>query len=154
MLKVFTTFYGKKKLIDEHVAAKRTSAYALIVQENKILLIKNKSTGKWWFPGGMVDEAESLERAVVRETHEETGIDIRIIKQIAEVESYFYYDHADAAYHQFSFFYMAEPQNLNVTSAHNPDVTDEASDPTWVELSDLSEEEFQDYGWEVVQLIK
>ncbi len=34
--------------------------------------------GLWVFPGGYVDRGESLEEAVVRETREEVGIDVRV----------------------------------------------------------------------------
>ncbi len=34
--------------------------------------------GDWVFPGGYVDRGESLEEAVVRETREEVGVDVRV----------------------------------------------------------------------------
>lgn len=36
------------------------------------------------FPGGRVEEAETLEEAVVRELQEETGLDISVEKQIGQ----------------------------------------------------------------------
>jgi 8-oxo-dGTP pyrophosphatase MutT (NUDIX family) len=154
MLKVFTALHGKKKLVDESRMIKRVSAYTLVVHENKILLINNKSTGKWWFPGGKVEESESLEESAIRETYEEAGIQIELGERIAEVESYYYYDPADEAYQQHSSFYLAKPLSFNATAEHNEDETDEATDPQWLVIADLKEEEFQDYGWEVLKLLK
>ena len=53
-------------------------AFGLVVNNRKeILLIQRgygKDKGKWSLPGGMRDKGESLKRAAVRETREETGI--------------------------------------------------------------------------------
>ena len=52
---------------------------ALIVQDCKIVLIKRgnePSRGKWTIPGGLVELGESLEAAVIRETKEETCLDV------------------------------------------------------------------------------
>jgi 8-oxo-dGTP diphosphatase len=52
---------------------------AVIIKEGKIALIKRgnePSKGKWTIPGGLVELGESLEAAVIRETKEETCLDI------------------------------------------------------------------------------
>jgi 8-oxo-dGTP diphosphatase len=38
------------------------------------------SLGKWVFPGGYVDRGESVEHAAVRETKEESGLDVRLAR--------------------------------------------------------------------------
>lgn len=45
--------------------------------KNQILLVKNHTRG-WEFPGGYVDQGESLKTAAVREVKEESGIDIQL----------------------------------------------------------------------------
>ncbi|MBD2868839.1 NUDIX hydrolase [Paenibacillus arenilitoris] len=56
------------------------SAAAIVVNEkNELLLIKGPRRG-WEMPGGQVEEGESLSQAAIRETKEESGIDIEIIK--------------------------------------------------------------------------
>lgn len=50
-----------------------------------VLLIKRKYEpfkGKWALPGGFVLETESLEAAVERELHEETGVKINYLEQL------------------------------------------------------------------------
>jgi ADP-ribose pyrophosphatase YjhB (NUDIX family) len=52
---------------------------AVIVKESKIALIKRgnePARGKWTIPGGLIELGESPEQAVVRETKEETGLDV------------------------------------------------------------------------------
>jgi len=56
------------------------SAAAIVVNEkNELLLVKGPRRG-WEMPGGQVEEGESLSQAAIRETKEESGIDIEIIK--------------------------------------------------------------------------
>lgn len=47
-----------------------------------IILIKRKNPPEGWaLPGGFVDYGETLENAAVREAREETGLDIKLIRQ-------------------------------------------------------------------------
>lgn len=56
------------------------SAATIVVNEqNEILLIKGPMRG-WEMPGGQVEEGESLKEAAIRETKEESGIDVEILK--------------------------------------------------------------------------
>lgn len=56
-----------------------SAATIVINEQNEILLIKGPLRG-WEMPGGQVEEGESLKEAAIRETKEETGIDINVIK--------------------------------------------------------------------------
>lgn len=56
------------------------SAATIVINEQKeILLIKGPRRG-WEMPGGQVEEGESLKDAAIRETKEETGVDIEVLK--------------------------------------------------------------------------
>jgi 8-oxo-dGTP diphosphatase len=56
------------------------SAAAVVLDEkNELLLIKGPRRG-WEIPGGQVEEGESLTDAVIRETIEESGIEIEVLK--------------------------------------------------------------------------
>ena len=54
------------------------SAAALISRGDEVLLIKNPRRG-WEFPGGMVDQGESVIAGLLREIHEETGLEVKVI---------------------------------------------------------------------------
>jgi len=64
-----------------YIPPKHIVSAATIVLNDKreILLIKGPLRG-WEMPGGQVEEGESLKEAAIRETKEETGIDVEIIK--------------------------------------------------------------------------
>ena len=56
------------------------SAAAIVLNDrNEILLIKGPQRG-WEMPGGIVEEGESISQAAIRETKEESGVDIEIIR--------------------------------------------------------------------------
>jgi 8-oxo-dGTP diphosphatase len=65
---------------------------AVVVYAGKILLEKRRnepSRGKWTIPGGLVELGESIEQAVIRETKEETGLDVadpRLIDVVDNVD--------------------------------------------------------------------
>jgi len=64
-----------------HTHPKHIVSAATIVLNTKkeILLIKGPRRG-WEMPGGQVEEGESLKAAAIRETKEETGVDIEVLK--------------------------------------------------------------------------
>lgn len=59
-------------------------AGTLVKHDDKYLLVKENPNGKevYNLPAGHVDKDEQLEAAAIRETKEETGYDVRLIKQI------------------------------------------------------------------------
>ena len=56
-----------------------SAATIVLNSKNEILLIKGPKRG-WEMPGGQVEEGESLTAAAIRETKEESGIDVEILK--------------------------------------------------------------------------
>ncbi len=68
----------------EHVAT------AIIVEDNKMLLVHHKKLNLWLPPGGHIEEGELPSECVVREVKEETGLDVETINKAPTTVS----DHA------------------------------------------------------------
>jgi 8-oxo-dGTP diphosphatase len=77
----------KKRHTYEYPRPALTVDIVLITQEKepRVLLIRRKHdpfAGTWAFPGGFVDEGESLETAARRELREETGVEVAGLEQL------------------------------------------------------------------------
>jgi 8-oxo-dGTP diphosphatase len=62
-------------------------AAIVLLQDDKIALIERHRAGMHYFtfPGGHVETGETPEQAAVRETKEELGLDVSILRLLAEV---------------------------------------------------------------------
>ncbi len=77
----------------------------IIEYKGRIVMIGRKNVPLGWaLPGGFVDYGESLESAAVREAKEETGLDVKLIRQF-----HTYSDPGrDPRSHTISTVYIAE----------------------------------------------
>lgn len=57
-------------------------AAAIILAENKMLMVKEKESKGWSIPSGGIEDGESPEQACIREVWEETGFHIVIKKPL------------------------------------------------------------------------
>ncbi len=122
----------------------RPSAYALIKNNDKILLIKSGFHKKWEFPGGGIDLGESLEECVIREVFEETGYKIKLKEDIPFFvdNAFFYVSSVDKYYQTIRFVYEAEILEKGRDGIVNGD--NEVLDIRQVKIEDLVKYEFND----------
>ncbi|WP_216905881.1 NUDIX hydrolase [Nocardia noduli] len=89
----------------------RPSAAAFIEQDGKILLICRSDNGNWSMPGGAHDPGESLSHTAVRETQEETGVDIHltgIVGIFTDPTHVIHYTSNDEVRQEFTVVYRGE----------------------------------------------
>lgn len=53
-----------------------------VIHENRILLTQREDFETWILPSGGVEEGESLAQAAIRETKEETGLDVELTRLV------------------------------------------------------------------------
>ena len=87
-----------------------SGAEALIIHEEKIMLIKRSDNGLWAVPGGLVEVGETLAEAAVRELWEETGIHAQVTKLLGIFDSRLW--HSKTKTHLFHVVFLAETNNL------------------------------------------
>ena len=63
---------------DETADAVHVTGSGIVVGDRGIVLLKHKRMGIWLQPGGHLDPDEAPWDAAVRETYEETGLDVRL----------------------------------------------------------------------------
>src|SRR3989339_472691 len=114
----------------------RPSVYGIIIYDNNILMLKNKSNGKLFFPGGGINIEEKIPDALKREVKEETGIEIEVEKFLHFKEQFFYYDPRDEAFHAFNFFYICRPITFELLDDDKID-DEEAEKPRWIDIEKI-----------------
>ena len=64
----------------------RQAIYGILFSQDKkkIILVKRRDLPVWVLPGGGLDEGEDPKKGVIREVEEETGLEVQIVRQIAE----------------------------------------------------------------------
>lgn len=65
----------------------RIRAVAILIEDDKVAVIERYRGGRHYFafPGGGVDEGETVEQAVIREVDEELGLRVAVESKVAEV---------------------------------------------------------------------
>jgi 8-oxo-dGTP diphosphatase len=109
-------------------------AATVTIKDNKVLLVNSKyDDGEYYlFPGGGVEHGETIREAAIRETLEETGINIDI-KKVLHINEFIYRNNWDKR--SITIFFLSE-----VNSKDEREVLDDEGkikEVVWVDLKDL-----------------
>ena len=147
------TLDGHIRIVQNDQLIFRPAAYALIVHENKLLVLKLRATGKYHLPGGGIKIGERMQESLRREVQEETGLEIDQVRFAHFEEVFFYYDPSDKAYHGLHFFFICQAKTWGVL-ADDQVMDGSAEQPRWVEIRNLHPEDFQIHGEIILALCK
>ena len=91
----------------------------------KVLLVQRSehcsAWGTWCGPGGKLDPWETCEEALMREIHEETGIDISEFTSEKLFTKYFYFLGKNIKIHFYKIFFESEPEVI-LNSEHQDSI--------------------------------
>ena len=105
---------------------------AICTHLGQLLLVRRgrgAAQGEWSVPGGRVEWGETLREAVVRETYEETGLEVVVDRFLGWVER------IDEPYHYVILDFavtMLDPRQTPVAG-------DDAAEVAWVPFADVSD---------------
>lgn len=114
---------------------RRTVRTILKNEEAKIALMFMAKHQVYIFPGGGVEDGESLEEALRREILEETGCSCRIIKEMG----YIYENRGALDYTQESFYYVTEKIGEQVDVKLTKDEKDNMTSYNWYSIEEAHE---------------
>ena len=97
----FKTDYGKFSF--------RVSA--VIVNENKLLIMKDSNIDGWYLPGGRVHAGECVEEAIDREMLEELLIPLRVIRPLWFKQAFFTTYYSNEKMHEISVYFLIDGNN-------------------------------------------
>ena len=69
-------------------ATPKVDLRACVIKDNSVLLVRERSNGKWTLPGGWADQNESPKEGIVREVLEESGFTIKVVSLYAYTPRY------------------------------------------------------------------
>ena len=106
---------------------------AFVVNDGHVLLIRRTDNELWALPGGGKDFGESISETVVRETKEETGVDVVVVGLVGlYTNPNHLIEYSDGEVRQqFSICFRAE------YLSGEPTPSDESSDVRWVDRDQL-----------------
>ncbi|AKU14850.1 NUDIX hydrolase [Luteipulveratus mongoliensis] len=112
------------------------SATAFVQHAGRVLMIERTDNGHWSMPGGALDLGESLPECAVRETREESGIDVEIVGLIgiySDPRHLIHYTSDDEVRQEFTVVYRARPNDPD----QPPKTSSESSRVEWIDVSEM-----------------
>jgi len=121
---------------------------ALIFRRGRILMAqrgKQPLKGAWSLPGGALETGESLDAAVRREVHEETGLEVKPVRVFEIFERIMRDSHGAAEYHYVLIDYLCRAIGGDLRAG------DDVCRVEWVRERDLAELEITEGTLAVIE---
>jgi 8-oxo-dGTP pyrophosphatase MutT (NUDIX family) len=146
------TYYGETITVPLQELFHRVSAYAVIIEENQILMVKT-SNNKWYFPGGGVDIGETLQDGVKREAWEELGVEVVVGPLLYADDVVYFHDPIGNAAQLVRLFYECRPLAREF-NFQNAEERNDFLEIGWVSLNGAFADDFLPSTWRALQGIR
>ena len=127
---------GIQKIKDPKIKiANRYAARAIVIQDNKILMV-HTNKGDYKFPGGGIKKAESHEEALRREVTEETGY---IVDQMQEQAGVIVQRNPDTGgiFQMTSYYYFCNVKSDKTEQHLDKYEQDQEFSPVWIDIDEV-----------------
>jgi ADP-ribose pyrophosphatase YjhB (NUDIX family) len=94
-----------------------------VFEGDRIMLVRERSDGKWSLPGGWVDINDSPSEAIEREIFEESGFRARAVKLAALFDRQ-RHSHPPSMYHIYKLLFLCELTGGEATISHETDAVE------------------------------
>lgn len=98
---------------------------AVIINDNKILAMKDERSPYYYLPGGRVQIGEKAEDAVIREVKEELEIDAKIIRPLWLNQGFFEEDVDKIMFHEICVYFLIDISHTNILEKGSRFILDE-----------------------------
>jgi len=97
---------------------------AAIIRDGEILLVKEVNDGRWSLPGGWADVGDTPSEAIIREVHEESGFDVRVLSVVGVYDANRVPDEKWMPfYHAYKLLFLCKIEGGKIRTSHEtPDV--------------------------------
>ncbi len=93
--------------LEKGYATPKIDVRAAVFREGRILLVRERSDGRWTLPGGWADVGDTPSESVTREVYEESGFKTRAVKVVALFDRQ-KHGHPAALFHIYKIFLLCE----------------------------------------------
>ena len=101
-------------------ATPKVDVRGAVFQDDQVLLVRERSDGRWTLPGGWVDVNDSPSQAVEREVREESGYRARAVKLAALVDKN-RHPHPPGVHQIYKLMFLCELTGGTAATSHETD---------------------------------
>ncbi len=151
---VCTDAFGNTHDVPAEMMKLKSLAYGILIENDSILLVQDKGTGLWEYPGGELDKTLSEFENLKRNIMYMSGIIIKPGMKLAHIMEEDYYDvNVNDGLHATRMFYTVEREGGTLLEGGNGSFTMAAKFSPLKEIGNFSDKEMKKQYREVLSQI-